>query len=107
MERQTIGLANSLQGAAKDNGIDGSFGLGLTGLTFHGTRASRTHISGKELKKEYIVQMAKMHECRFSIGDRTPIDNLIRAGSMRSEVKTVCKSDVCFRVNAGTTASKH
>ncbi|KAK3827838.1 MAG: aspartic peptidase domain-containing protein [Benniella sp.] len=38
----------------QDRGIDGSFGLGFTELTYH--------------------------------GDRTPIDNLIRAGSMRSEV---------------------
>ncbi|KAG0221449.1 hypothetical protein BGX31_009824 [Mortierella sp. GBA43] len=53
-ERQTIGLADSFQGFKKDDGIDGSFGLGLMELTFH--------------------------------GDRTPIENFIRAGSMRSEV---------------------
>ncbi|KAF9132581.1 hypothetical protein BGW39_011759 [Mortierella sp. 14UC] len=53
VDRQIIGVADSLRGV-KENGIDGSFGLGLMDLTFN--------------------------------GDSTPVDNLINANAMRSEV---------------------
>ncbi|OAQ23537.1 acid protease [Linnemannia elongata AG-77] len=53
VDRQVIGVADSLKGV-KENGIDGSFGLGLMDLTFN--------------------------------GDPTPVDNLINANAMRSEV---------------------
>ncbi|KAF9542514.1 hypothetical protein EC957_001883 [Mortierella hygrophila] len=53
VDRQVIGVADSLKNM-KENGIDGSFGLGLTDLTFN--------------------------------GDPTPVDNLINANDMRSEV---------------------
>ncbi|KAF9949956.1 1,3-beta-glucanosyltransferase, partial [Mortierella alpina] len=53
VERQVLGLANSLKNI-KDNGIDGSFGLGLRDLTFN--------------------------------GDATPVENLVYAHSMLSEV---------------------
>lgn len=35
VDRQVIGVADSLKGV-KENGIDGSFGLGLKDLTFNG-----------------------------------------------------------------------
>lgn len=35
VDRQVIGVADSLKGV-KENGIDGSFGLGLMDLTFNG-----------------------------------------------------------------------
>ncbi|KAG9064848.1 hypothetical protein KI688_003109 [Linnemannia hyalina] len=53
VDRQVIGVADSLKDM-KENGIDGSFGLGLMDLTFS--------------------------------GDPTPVDNLINANAMRSEV---------------------
>ncbi|KAF9116245.1 hypothetical protein BGX27_004096 [Mortierella sp. AM989] len=53
VDRQAVAVADSIDGLP-DNGIDGSFGLGLRDLTFN--------------------------------GDPTPIENLIKAGSMRSEV---------------------
>ncbi|KAF9285454.1 hypothetical protein BGZ68_003839 [Mortierella alpina] len=53
VEHQVIGLANSLKNV-KENGIDGSFGLGLRDLTFN--------------------------------GDATPVENLIYAHAMLSEV---------------------
>ncbi|KAG0286409.1 hypothetical protein BGZ96_009473 [Linnemannia gamsii] len=53
VDRQVIGIADSLTGV-KENGIDGSFGLGLTDLTFN--------------------------------GDPTPVETLINANAMHSEV---------------------
>ncbi|KAG0376355.1 hypothetical protein BGX24_007868 [Mortierella sp. AD032] len=53
VDRQVVGVADSLSGV-KENGIDGSFGLGLMDLTFN--------------------------------GDPTPVENLINANAMRSEV---------------------